>query len=315
MNRDHDEKVIRHMYESIETPHYDVTKDVMKRIHPVSRGRVVLKRVVIAAAILCVCFTFLAAAKLIIWQEYNLFGEQVNSPATSAMPQQYELTQYDQKFLDETKLGEVRFMTSEELTNEKIGGVKTDDLDTILNYVKNSNSPMVLPSFIPEGYEFRMGWIQFYLDEESLNAEMISSKEKEGKLYEVHKLPEGYDQNIQWITLCYDGENGDELRYEVHLMGALGDNCSFSHYSPESAVVENIEISGFDLGIMIYDTEKTNGYLYTAIAYREVPSFAYRSSLIDSNSEDSFEYSAINCSIITENLDEEVVMEIMESIP
>lgn len=313
MNRDHEDKIIRDMFESIETPPYDVSKDVMKRIRPVSQGRVVLKRVVIAVAILCVCFTFLAAAKLIIWQEYNLFGEKVNSPATSATPQQYELTQYDQQFLDETLLGEVRCMISEEYTSEKIGGIETSNYDDILDYVNKSNSPMVLPSFIPEGYAFRMGWIQFYLDEESLNADVILSEEKDGKRYEVYQLPAGYERNIEWITLCFDGQNGEELKYDVHIMGAL-DEGSFSHHSPESAVVKSIEIAGFDTGIMVHDADKTNGFKNTAIVYREVPSVSYWHIFADSKLEDSFEYSGIICGIVAENLDEEVVMEMLESI-
>ena len=325
MNRDHDDKVIRHMYDTIETPDYDVTKDVMKQIRPATRGRVVLKRVVIAAAILCVCFTFLAAVKIIPWQTFNLFGEKVGESeliAATPVPQQCEdpWTDEDEQFLDEVKLGETRAITVANGGSGRTGRAETDDFATIESYVSNSDTPMMLPSYVPEGYVFTKGTVEFYLDMESLQSELIASEEMDGKRYEVYQLPDEYDKKIEWLTLYYTGEDGDELRYEVHLMEAIDDGCSYEHGAPESAVVKRLNIEGFDTGILIHDAEKANEKLNIAVVYKEVAPFNVLFSLIgvmdhpESAEHSCHEYGAMTIRVVTEILCKEEVINIVESI-
>ena len=331
MNMTNEEKIIRDAYEKIDTPEYDAAKDVLRRLHSTPRKNLALKRVIIAAAVVCLCAAAVGAVKLIDWQSFNLFGERTGDenmplPTAGAMFQD-PFSEYDGQFTSEAALGESRIVVLEDGSGSSsgTGHYKSDDFDAIAAYVNNAGSPLPLPAYVPEGYVFIWGKVEFYLDVESLKSELVSSEVKDGKLYEVYKLPEGYDKKIEWVRLEYVGPGGSKLTCESHLGYALDENTSFSHGAPESAAADKIEISGFDEAILIHDAEKANFYLNIAVLYKEIPEvnavFSLASALHPSEnipyfSEEAYvhNFSAILSTIEAESLSGEEVIKIAESL-
>lgn len=333
MNKN-DDKIIHEMYKNIETPEYDVTKDVLKRIKNVPRKNIALRRVLIIAAVLCLVAAALGAVELIGWQSFNLFGKRVeneNITASTPIPPNMQnadpFTEQDNLFVSDSQLGESRLVVLEGGSGgtSGIGSYDSGDLNAIAAYVNNASSPLLLPSYIPDGYVFTKGKVELYLDVKSLDSELVSSEVKDGKIYEIYKLPEGYDKKIRAVTLNYLGENGEKLRYQIMLSYALNENTAFSHGAPESAEAEQIKILGFDEAIMIHDGEKSNFYLNIAVLYKEIPEINAVFSLVfalhpSENmphfSEEAYieTYSAFIVSIKTESLSVEELIKIAESI-
>lgn len=333
MNTNHEDKLIRDIFEQVQTPSYDVSSDVLKRILSIPRKRVAIKRVAIVAAALCVSFALLRAAKLIGWQSFNFFGETReydDNPLVSNAEHQDpdHLTKYDNTFLSEAVAGEVRLVIVKDEAGGGacIGPERTNDWDKINSFAKYSNRPMELPSYIPAGYALTEGVIEFYPDADSLQSEMVSSEVLDGKTYETYKLPADYGKNVCGLSLYYADEGGNVLTYRVQLMSALGENNSINFGAPGNAVSEKIEVYGFDAAILILDKAKNNGMLSSGKLYKEIPSIDAvdifsLSSTIQQNRVLRFgddasntTYSAVVYSIDAENLGKEEIIRIAESI-
>jgi hypothetical protein len=329
MNIDQDDKLIRDLFEAVETPQYDVTKDVLAKISKTPTKKIALKQVIVVATIVCVCAVLLGAVKLVSWQRFNIFGEVVpenNDVLETPMPQAVPFTVADMSFEENTELGEVRLMLADDnrAASWQIGSVRTDDFDVICDYLDTYDSFVKMPSYIPEGYSFKEGSIQLYLDKNSLKSELVSSETKDGILYEIYKLPNGFEKNISYLSLDYVDENGNYLNYDVMLEHKLDENTFFAHGAIDSAVVKKIDVSGFNEGIIIHDKKKTNVDLNIAVLYYEFPeidvvhSFCSAVHPPDIPGWDERAYMHTLCAAITrvkvDSLLEEEVIKIVQSI-
>ena len=269
MKENREEKTIHNMYEKIDTPEYDAAGDVMRHIHSAPRRNIALRRVVIIAAVVCLCAAAIGAAELLGWQSFNLFGEKTGGglPKTvsvTPIPEDPSVVQYDDNFLSGAADDEIRLITSQDgagrYSEGGNSGMQTDDFNKISGIIENSKSPITMPGYIPEGYTFHEGSINFYIDE-AAPAELISSEQRNGKTYMVYKLQDGFEENVRLIKLTYVNKKGEKLIYHTHLTEALTENIE--HYVSENAVVKHIEVQSFDAGIWIHD--KTKEFYLNAI--------------------------------------------------
>ena len=87
-------------------------------------------------------------------------------------------------------------------------GIDTDDYSIITDIMSINKSPIKLPSYIPEGYSFTGGSIDFYIDADN-PLELIFSEEKNDKIYMILKLQKGYNENVSKIKITYANKEGD----------------------------------------------------------------------------------------------------------
>ena len=269
------DKTIKDMYSKINTPNYDPTQDVLSRIRSASPSKVVLKRILIISIIFCLSLIALGAAELVGWQTFNIFGEKTGegSPILPAItippgyenenytpikritpePEDPEIVEYYMNFMEETLEDEVRVC----IRNENGGGggcsnsgFSTKDFPRIQYVLDANKTPLKVPSYIPEGYKFFKGSIDFYVDYAN-QPEVIYEKNEDNRTYWIYKLQKGYEEKVLSISLIFKNQNGDELSYAVQLLVCSAD--SYEHYASESASVESISVSGFDEGIWIQD--------------------------------------------------------------
>jgi len=345
-----DDKKIHKMYENITTPEYDATKDVLTHIKTVPRKNIALKRVIIIAAVVCLCAVALGAADLLGWQSFNMFGEKTGSgspilPAITPVPgnednahtpikratpepEDPEVIEHEMRFMDETADDEVRISIATRGNGGYGGGsnsgIRTEDLSRIENIMSINLSPIEIPTYITEGYTFKKGSIDFYVDEDN-PPELIYTEDINERTYWIYKLKEGFEQKVARIKLTYANEKGDEFTCDVRLCQVLAD--SIEHHVSESSVVKTIEIPGFDEGIWVHD-KKREFHLNQLSLFKEIPlidavdlySLSFR-DLIDSDEEleqdfmnKDIKYISMVCNIYADSLDVDELIKITESI-
>jgi hypothetical protein len=65
MNKSPDDILIRDMFEAVNTPHYDVSRKVLNRLHTAPQKKILLSKMMVAAAAFCVVIAFFGTIKLI----------------------------------------------------------------------------------------------------------------------------------------------------------------------------------------------------------------------------------------------------------
>ena len=337
MNKNNDEKLIRDMYEKINTPEYDASKDVLKKIQPKYHQKVVLKRVIILGIILCLGAVALGAVKLIVAKMVNFDGEisQFEYQPNPIKPTQPPETVNEDIYIDEVheftraaKQGELRIVidTLDSSASLNIPHIEVTDINDILEYAKNSNISFLFPQYMPEGYYFVDGRTSLFIGEESLNAELTYSETKDGKLYEIYLMPEGYEKNISSFSLNYSNNKGSRLTYTAIVMEREYLEESFDINLTEKQTAKSISIVGFEKCLIINDNSenayaKNRAYLYNkAESVKAVSDFPYRMHPetlpegIDTKENQYYTYSAVLYNISAQKLSEEEVIKIAESL-
>ena len=348
MNKNYD-KTIKNMYSKINTPNYDPTQDVLIQIRSVSPKKIVLKRILIISIIFCLSLIALGAAELVGWQTFNIFGEKTGegSPILPAItippgyesdgytpikritpePEDPKIVEYYMNFMEETLEDEVRVC----IRNENGGGggcsnsgFSTEDFPRIQCVLDANKSPLKVPSYIPEGYTFFKGSIDYYVNDSNL-PEVIYEKSEDNRTYWIYKLQKGYEEKVLSISLIFKNQNGDELSYSAQLLACSADG--YEHCASESASVEPVSASGFDAGIWIQD--KANDIvLNQLILFKEISpinaidlfNFSFR-KMLDSNEDlpedfmmEDIQYISTFYRIDANALDENELIKIAESI-
>ncbi|MCK5129732.1 MAG: hypothetical protein KAQ68_07760 [Clostridiales bacterium] len=348
MNKNSDDKIIYDMYNKIDTPDYDVSKEVLEKISPKYHSKVVLKRILIVSIIICLCVVALGAARLLGWQNFNLYGEKTGSgspigPAITPVPgheddslipihetppyENPEIIEYNNQFSLEHADDEVRIIMIDHgnggYGSGSDSGIRTDDFSTITDIMRINKSPLKLPSYIPEGYSFARGNVDFYIDEDS-PPELIFTEEKYGHVYFIYKLQEGYKENIYFLKTTYTNKKGNRIDCFSIITSTTVDNTEYQ--ASEIAVTKSIEISTFDYGIWIYDKQKTYN-LNTIILHKKIPqidsidlsnsvltSIHLKNSSVQEMEFENMMLISVDCIISSDTLDVEELIKVAESI-
>lgn len=352
MNNINDEKKIKEMYESIDTPKYDISKNVLESLHEKPQRRSLNKRVLTLVAVICGLFLLIGTAGATgvfsNWQTFDFFGnstlQDINPPSITPTPTADPLgatasnisepyqdvsnnissadEEYMSKFMNDEKLGMIKVVVMKSGGGMSIGDMEFDDISLLKEYLEKSDVPLPLPQYIPRGYTLNNGRINFYVDEESI-IELISTEVKTDITYNIYKLADGYEKKISRIYLKYTNKDSNYIIYRVNLSHALSENSNMEIGAPESAVAKSIELAGFKKGILIHDEKKANGTLNTVALYNEITpietiNFLGKVHQEIQGLENSFNntdvYNALFYMIKVDNLDENEVIKIADSI-
>ncbi len=336
MNMNYEDQYIKDALNRIKTPAYDPTDDVLRRLQPAPRKNVALRRVLIVALILCLVAAALGAAKLIIAKMINFDGEittfayQPNPITPTATPETEPENIYvdeEHEFTSAAQPGELRIVinNADNSSRSNIPHIAFTDINTAMEYAANSVIPLSFPQYIPEGYTFREGGIEFFASEESLSAELIYSEIKDDKLYETYILPEGYEKNIQGIWLDYTDSEGHRLRYNIHAWW-FEDRNDFSYNLTDGKTAQVYVPDGFDEGLIIHDSSDNAYSLNAATFYMEIEPVAsiynfsgtmHPETMPEKFRTDEYKYeilTALTYGINGEVLSEEEIIKIAESI-
>lgn len=281
---------LKNMYKKIVTPEYDAKDKVLKEIDR-QRGVPRLNKKVLIAAIVCLILLMIGTAGAAGLLEHMLvfktpedekiiaqYDESVPAPTPVPALEDIVIDEQDEvfimrQFIDEIQPGEFRSAFSFDEQNgtgtgtEEVSIIKSDDFDEIVNYLKNSITPLPIPKYTPKGYEFVRGEIYLYLDESILDSEPYKAWEDNGINYYIFHLNEEYQRNIEMYSLKFTDKNGNDIDIWMHLSPMMQEGHGFG--ASETAVAEYIDVAGFDESLLIYDKEKQYSYMYSLALYKD----------------------------------------------
>ncbi len=319
--------------DKIETPEHDVSNDVFEKIHPKNNSRIILKRVLIVSVVICLCITLLILVKQMGLQRFNLLGEKTGSSypvisISNPFGKASAIDEYNRRFMEENANGEARILMDDlgdsgYITSGGNADIRTDDYNIITDIMSINKSSLKLPTYIPGGYSFSGGKIDFFINDDN-PPELISSEQKNGHIYLIYKLSEGYKENVSSMKLTYTNKNGDIISYDATLSEASMDNLEY--YFPNSATIKILEIPSFDNAIWVYD-KKQKTYLNSVALFKYIPKISTidfmnitnaslhpASTPVPEINAGQSMFISINCHISSDVLDVEELVKIAESL-
>ncbi len=280
MNKNYD-KTIKDMYSKINTPSYDPTHDVLRQIRSVSPTKVILKRILIVAVIICLALAGIGALKMVVINVVNLSGENLqyeyvpNPAKITPTPEAGTKIEYIDEyngFLDNVPQDELRLVINKA---DNSGGMNIPSID-ILNYteleslVKKTVFRISIPSYIPDGYAFLKGGVNFFLGEDVENSILISSQEDDDKIYEIYQLPKDFNKYVDNIGLDFENESGDKLRFHVFLTFDDENSNPIERNITDTISTKTPKIEGFEKALLLHDSSENPYYLNELVLYNKI---------------------------------------------
>jgi hypothetical protein len=295
--KSNDENKIKKMYERIDTPEYDVKDKVMAQIR-VTKKVPRINRKILLAAVLCLVFllagTAAAAGVFNHIFTLHLFSDELIDDAPQPTPtptidtsdmivtQETDIGSVLLQFVNQAEFGEYRLAHCYDKngmghSSDGVSPVETTDFKEMKEYIENSNIPLPIPKYIPKGYEFSRGYIEFYFDERIFDIEPSSIYEEDGIDYYIYNLPDDFYKNILNYSMYFIDKNNNDIFVQVQLSNT--DSGMQEVGVTDDSVAEYLDVDGFDDAMLLYDAENTNEYgvgLYKAIDPVNIVMFGWK---------------------------------------
>jgi hypothetical protein len=186
--------------------------------------------------------------------------------------------------------------------------------------IKNSDSELLVPSFIPIGYSFVTGEVTYYVSEETLAAgfQMISEETKDGILLKKFRMPGPYESDIESYTMLFT--DNQENRLAIHCERQES-SSTHSFTIGESGGSQAVTVKGMTEGIYIQDEDATFFQSSMHLRKKGMSTKKYfmlpvppTYSPIDDKPPVSYTYDAAVYDIQTDMLDKDILLSIAENL-
>lgn len=140
------------------------------------------------------------------------------------------------------------------------------DLEKVEMILDNSVNPMLSPTYIPSGYSFTGGYINFYISPDMMMLEPLTSHIQDEIITEAYLMPENIIRNVNGISMQYENDKGDKLEFNIEL--SESDNPGFG--ASGNATVKTLNEEGFSRSIVIQEPD-IETYGHSIVGYFQNP--------------------------------------------
>ncbi len=292
MKYSNDEKRIKQMYENIQTPNYDIKRNILNAIESKPTVHKINRKALIAATLFVVLLFVGTAGAMGMFGSFKVFNfpnentqsgilEQEIIPEPTTIPEGITIIsnpdedQAVYEFTNAAKAGELRaayYFYEEGSTagNMIVSPIVVKNYSEMEQYINDGKVAIPLPKYIPSGYTFSSGSINLYLTRSILEIEPSSIVTQNGITYMTYQLPESYEKNIVEYNMVYTNNKGEYLRISPYLNPAFSEQVSSEFGTSDTAIAENVNIPGYGNSLFIHDNEQTWNYLNQLILYNKV---------------------------------------------
>ncbi len=262
MKLDYEELEIKAAFETITTPEYNIANPIESEKPNNLRSGSMLRRIVLVSILCLSMLPVIGYAKDRIWKVFYLDGTEVEDSDISQVKETEASVSTSINIVDdyikERQLISPGSVLIRSVGNGQEGTLKefrTNDMSKLRELAKNSNTDILLPAYIPEGYMLTEGVVNFYISKDMLNTESTYSEREKDTIIQEFQLPEQFWSNISNLVLIYKNSEGEQISFDVSYSSADG-TTGFG--APPSATSEKVDLEGFEEGLIICDEEKAN---------------------------------------------------------
>lgn len=287
---------IKQMYESIDTPDYDVKDKVLAEINNQKRVPRISRKVLLVATMVMILLLATAGAAgafdhMFIVRDISTIEEgptisptpvpgmdanEINN-INNAQPTKEPSTLQHGDFVDtlidfvyQAEYGEYRMIECYDASgmvnsSENISPFETEDYSLMMQKVNNSTFNISFPEYIPQGYEFKLGRLEFYMDEKVFSIKPTKWEEN-GFYYTIYNLPDDFDKNIKDCCMIFENDSEDIIEFRVILFPEMSGVEDV--YLEDDVEAEYIKVDGFDDAVLLTGNSYFKGH--TIALYKSI---------------------------------------------
>lgn len=129
------------------------------------------------------------------------------------------------------------------------------DVDATKMILEDSINEILFPTYIPEDYSFVEAYIRFYLSQDMLMLEPVTSEMVEDIITETYILPESFCRNVQSFEMVYKNGSGDTIQFTMRL------DSEVNRIFEENSIFISKEIFIPDFEKTVISNSNTSGFL------------------------------------------------------
>lgn len=213
------------------------------------------RRPLLIASIFVIIAMLTGGTYLITVKQYDFFGGTINiqmpwhkNAANYTMSE--EQMEFEQQFFGNREDNLMRLIVQKEYSGASSSyWIPIHNYDEIQSYI--GSDIFKIPQYLPDGYRFKEGSVQYYFEDIDLEAEPVYSEERFGKIYEKYEVPEINIENVWAIGLTYENDDGNCISYNAHLSSGSAEQTYI--YADDSSNGEILELPNFKYGLLISD--------------------------------------------------------------